>query len=171
MGSYVIKKWHVSEERDTNGYYIAIHGRSPGLMSWVLSLAGIEATVSFCVDNKNVIYSSGSWSGRSRKSIPLEKISSVYYGFSKPWKEALTLAVVGSALTYGIGAILFVPIAIVYYILNKKLTIGIGETSGVLSGIDMKRSVIEGKKLDEADAESAYSLLQRIADHANRHSH
>jgi len=169
--SYVIKEWYVSETANSHGHFIRIKGRAPGLISWILALIGIDDTVTFEVDNKNLIYSAGSWAGMVRKSIPLSMISSVYYGYAKPWQTALVIAVLGSLITAGIGALVFVPIALIYYVLNKTLTLGVGEVGGILSAINIKRSVIEGKKLDESDAETAYHLIQRLIDHANRKSH
>ena len=172
MSAYVVKSWKVSEEVNEQGNFVDIKGRAPGLISWFLALMGIDATVSIKVSNELFTFEAGSWSGRFYKTIPLSKISSVYYGYSKPWKEALVLfLILGVALgvpTYGVMTVIGGIIALLYYFLNKKLTLGVFEIGGGASGIEIKRSVIEGKKLDEKDAEQVGDLIQQLLISKNR---
>jgi hypothetical protein len=55
----------------------------------------------------------------------------------------------------------------IYYFLNKKLTLGVFEIGGSASGIEIKRSVIEGHKLDEKDAENVGSIIQHLIETKN----
>jgi hypothetical protein len=172
MSAYVVKSWNVSEQANADGNYVEIKGRAPGLISWILALVGIEPTVSIRISDKLFIFESGSWSGRFYKSIPLAKISSVYYGYSKPWKESLAIFFVLGILlgipTYGIMTVIGGALAFIYYYLNKTLSLGIYEIGGMASGIEIKRSVIEGKKLDETDAEKVESILKKLIDKYNK---
>jgi hypothetical protein len=171
MQAYVIKTWSVNESPDSKGNYIDIKGRTPGLISWLLALVGIEPTISVTVNDKMFICESGSWSGRFYKAIPLSKLSSIYYGYSKPWKESLflffILGIVLGIPTYGIMTIVGGIIALLYYFLNKTMTIGVFEIGGMLNGISIKRSVIENKALDEKDAEKFEKVLLALVEKYN----
>ncbi len=163
MAGYVVKTWDVGTKPNEEGNYVKIGGRAPGLWSWFLSLIKIDPTISIIFTQNKVIYESGSWQGKTRRVIPINSISSFYYGYTKPWKEALVMGIVLGILTFGLGLL----VGLIYYFLNKTLSIGICEKSGVMSGIDMKRSVIEGKKIDEKDAELVCSILERLVDAKN----
>ena len=183
MSAYVVKTWEVSTNQNESGNYIEIQGRPSGLVSWLLALMGIEPTVAIKVSDKTYSFESGSWSGRFYKSIPLTKISSVFYGYAKPWKEAIGLFIimlpivflVAQALAqgmngFGAGMLSFCAsliISLIYYFLNKKLTLGVFEVGGTATGIQIKRSIIEGKKLDETDAEHVGDLIKQLLEYKN----
>lgn len=187
MTAYVVKSWDVNEEVNANGNFVEIKGRAPGVISWFLALVGIEPTVAIKISEKLFVFEAGSWSGKSYKTIPIAKISSVYYGYSKPWKAALGIillfglflnipvwisslagkpAVTG--LGFLVGLLIAVGIGLLYYFLNRKLTFGIFEIGGIASGIEIKRSVIEGKKLDEKDAERVGNILNQLIESYNQ---
>lgn len=173
VSTYVIREWQVSNTPKSNGEYIRIQGRAPGLISWFLSLIGIEPSVDIRVTDKAVFFESGSWSGNLTRTIPLSKVSSVLHGFTKPWKESLILFAVlafisisifaeRSGAGVAIGILFSLIIAMVFYLLNKKLMLGVFEVGGLISGIHIKRSVIEGKKLDAADAAYVGKIIQGL---------
>lgn len=179
MQSYVIKSWRVASEPDESGAYIDIKGRAPGLLSWFFSLMGIEPTVTLRVTAREFMMESGSWSGRIVNYVPLAKVSSIVHGFTKPWKEALIMLVVFIALAAGsaqaggggVAAGLFligIISSVLFYILNKKLTVAVFEVGGAISGLQIKRSVIEGKRLDQADAEQASGIITWLVANKNQ---
>lgn len=162
----VIKSWKVDESA-ADGNLVKIVGREPGLISWLLSLVGIDATTTFVVTSEKIIYEQGSWQGQTKMIVPLRVVTRSYYGYTKPWKESLAIAVVASfvltALT-GFGGI-FGPIAgIVYYFLNKNISFGFVEMSAWSAGISFKRSVIEGQNIDEKQAEKILTFVQKLID-------
>lgn len=53
-------------------------------------------------------------------------------------------------------------IALAYYFLNRTLTLGFVENSGVVSGIMFKRSVIENIDINEKQARYACELTQAM---------
>ena len=57
-------------------------------------------------------------------------------------------------------------IAALCYMLNKRMTVGIVEHSGVQSQLVFKRSVLEGLQLDEASSAQASDVLQWLMDAA-----
>jgi hypothetical protein len=166
MNPYVIKKWQVSETAGADQNNIEIEGRAGGLLSWLMSKVGISPTVKVEIGAEKIRFAEGSLAGNAHRIIPLESISSTFYGYAKPWKEALLIAIVLGIPTFGIGVIL----AIVYYYLNKSMTVGFVEVSGVVNAIAFKRSVIEGIKVDETQAQQVAELTQRLIDARKRPS-
>ena len=175
MAAYVLKQWEVSEKPNDNGFFIEIAGRRPGLVSWVLSIIGIEATIRFFVSDKSVILAVGSWAGIVKRVIPLTQISSLQYGFTRPWKACLSafttsVFLVGSmmaseavSLPIGLGIVLVVGlVCLAYYTLNQRLSVGVRESGGLTNAVEFKRSVIEGKKLEERDARMVCDIIQAL---------
>jgi hypothetical protein len=177
MSVYVLKKWHASSEPNEDENYVDVSGRSPGLISWVLSLIGIEPTVRLTASTHGVSFEQGSLAGTHKRLIPLRSISSVYHGFTRPWRETLALLFMGNTVVTGIVAAMaensdgiagkaFLAYAIVfglvfvYFALNKQMALGIVENGSVVSGIRFKRSVIEGKALTGDDAANVSSILE-----------
>lgn len=150
--SYVVKEWTVQPEPAPGAPYVVIKGRAPGLISWVMSLMGLEATATFVVTEDCCIHEHSSLFGSSRRVIPLNSVSSTVTGYRKP-VEYLILA---AALCWTI-----VPpiILVVMYFLNKTLTVGIVERAGIANIIQFKRSVIEGQNIDEASARHVTEIV------------
>jgi len=178
-GAMVISEWHVAYQPDASGAYVSIRGRQAGLLSWILSILGVERGVRLEADTKHIKFKEGDMGGSSTRVIHLDSISSTYYGFKKPWAEAIVIiwllggalwglggALIGGTLGSLIGGIVAVGIAALYYFLNKRMTVGIVEHSGVQSQLVFKRSVLEGLQLDEASSAQASDVLQWLMDAA-----
>jgi hypothetical protein len=183
MSALVLKAWKVSNKPvDTDGNYVVISGRKSGLISWILSLVGIDPTTTIKVGSDRVEFHESSMSGTNNRMIPLKGVCSTYFGYHKPWKQAVgmffvlawlmgsvVVAIAGDSRSGGspVGSILFVllvsfVIALLYYFLNRTLTLGFVENSGVISGIQFKRSVIENIDVDEPAARYACELIQAL---------
>jgi len=52
--------------------------------------------------------------------------------------------------------------ALLYYFLNRTLTLGFVEASGVISGIRFKRSVIENLDINQEQAKRVCVIVQRL---------
>tara|TARA_B100000459_G_scaffold143689_1_gene105557 strand:+ start:298 stop:891 length:594 start_codon:yes stop_codon:yes gene_type:complete len=178
-GAMVISEWHVGHQPNSSGAYVSIRGRQAGLLSWILSILGVERGVRLEADTKHIKFKEGDMGGSSTRVIHLDSISSTYYGFKKPWAEAIVIiwllggalwglggALIGGTLGSLIGGIVAVGIAALYYFLNKRMTVGIVEHSGVQSQLVFKRSVLEGLQLDEASSAQASDVLQWLMDAA-----
>ena len=172
--TYVIKEWFASETPNQDGIYVHITGRKGGLMSFFMSLVGIDPTVSLVVDRENVRFKRGSWTGYSSWVTPLEKLCSGHYGYSKPFWSAVLWIVIGVALLVfsdghsGIlilGAIAILG-AMAYYVLNKTLVLGFTYIGGGIlhpgDELKFKRSVIEGKNIDEFATERIVAIIEMI---------
>lgn len=167
MNPFVIKKWQVSETVvNSTQNYVLIEGRAAGFISWLLSLVGISPTVNLEINSERIKFAEGSLAGSAHRVIPLENVCSTYYGYAKPWKEALFIGLLLGIPTFGIGAI----IGVIYYYLNKHMTLGFIEVSGVGNGIAFKRSVIEGINVDEKQAQQVAELVQKLIDAKKRPS-
>lgn len=118
---------------------------------------GIDPVTEVEVKENIIMISAGSLAGRETRVIPLRSISSTYYGYEKPWKEAVVLGAVLTPL-FGLGLI----IGPLYYFLNKNLSVGIIEGSGWVGGFSFKRSVIEGKNIQEAEAYGVIKIIRDI---------
>ena len=178
-GAMVISEWHVGHQPNSSGAYVSIRGRQAGLLSWILSILGVERGVRLEADTRHIKFKEGDMGGSSTRVIHLDSVSSTYYGFKKPWAEAIAMvfvlgpiivpmvvAFINSALGAIIGGLVTLGIAALYYMLNKRMTVGIVEHSGVQSQLVFKRSVLEGLQLDESTSAQASDVLQWLMDAA-----
>lgn len=182
MSALVIKAWKAEGKPiDEKNNYVSIVGRESGLIAWILSLMGVDPTTSIRVGMDRVEFSSSSLAGTQSRLIPLQSVCSTYYGYHKPWKAAVAIVAfflffgtsIASALVDGgsrnsqvsvfLGTFVagFV-VALIYYFLNRTLTLGFVETSGVVSGIKFKRSVIENMDINETQAKTVCTIVQRL---------
>ncbi|GAA0822287.1 hypothetical protein KO495_15945 [Colwellia sp. D2M02] len=152
--SLVIKKWFADEEANENGDYVHLVGRESGLLSWLLSLLKIDSTNEVEIKENIIKFTSSSLAGQEKRIIPMQSITSAYYGYQKPWQMALALTVI-LAPVFFIGFI----VGPLYYFLNKSLTVAVVESSGWVGSFSFKRSIIEGQNINE---EEAYRVIEII---------
>ena len=162
--AFVIKSWKASHQPDVNQNYIEISGRAAGLFAWILNSLGISPTVRFLVREDKVMFQKGSLEGTLNVITPLENLCSTFYAFRRPWKEAVFLGIVVGLVTIALFAIPGILVALLYYALNKTLSIGFTDVGGRIYEIPFKRSVIEGRNLDETEAARACDLMQSLVE-------
>ncbi|HUZ93589.1 MAG TPA: hypothetical protein VMU57_01610 [Edaphobacter sp.] len=162
--AFVIKSWSASSNPDADQNYVNISGRAGGLVAWLLNALGISPTVRLIVSGEKIIFQKGSLEGTLNFLTPLENTCSMFYAFKRPLKEAIVLGIVLGLATFFTFGILGIAIAILYYVLNKTLTIGFTDMGGRMSEIPFKRSVIEGQVIDEAEAARVCDIVQRLVD-------
>jgi hypothetical protein len=102
-------------------------------------------------------FTSSSFAGQEKRIIPINSITSAYYGYEKPWKMALLLGTVFMPVFF-IGLI----IGPLYYILNKNLTVGVVEASGWVGSFSFKRSIIEGQNINEEEAYEVIEIIRKL---------
>ena len=164
MNAFVIKSWSASDQPDADGNYVNINGRAGGLVSWLLNLLDISPTVRLTVRADKIIFQKGSLEGSLHFLTPLENACSMFYALKRPLKEAVILGIVLGAATFFTFGILGIAIAVLYYLLNKTLTIGFTDVGGRVSVIPFRRSVIEGQSIDEAEASRVCNIVQHLVD-------
>jgi hypothetical protein len=165
MGALVIKSWAVKNEPiDSENTYIEIVGRQGGLIAWLFTLLGIDVTTKLRITSEKIEFSDSSLAGTNHRLIPLESVCSTYYGYFKPWLACLIWGLVFIPLTFGISVIA----AMIYYFLNRRLTVGFVEDSGVINGIQFKRSVIENIDVNEEATRQVCELTEALIDFKKR---
>jgi hypothetical protein len=152
--SLVIKKWYAGDDANESGNFVHLVGREAGILSWLLSIFKIDPTSEIEIKDNLIKFTSASLAGQEKRIIPLNSITSAYYGYEKPWKMALVLTVLLIPVFF-IGLI----VGPLYYFLNKNLTVGVVEASGWVGTFSFKRSVIEGQNINE---EEAYKVIEII---------
>jgi len=183
--AYVIKSWRAADQPDANNHFVAITVRKEGVISWVLARFGVDPTVSITVSDSRIEFSEASLSGSIRRVIPLLSVCSSVYGYHKPWKKSLGIAIVlvwiiagiTSGITGGFsfgglfgGILVGSVVALLYFFLNRTLTLGFVEDSGVLSAIQFKRSVVENQDINEEQAGYVCQLVQACIEARQRDS-
>ena len=188
MAAYVIKSWRVTQQPDANNHYVTIIGRKEGIISWLLALFRIDPTVSIIVSDARVEFSEASLSGSVRRLIPLTGICSTLYGYHKPWRKAIVvffllswiitsiISAIGASGSNDhisiaglfIGLIVSFVVAVTYYFLNRTLTLGFVENSGVISAIQFKRSVVENQDINEKQAGYVCEVVQALVETRQR---
>lgn len=173
----VIQEWRASNEPDADGRFIRIRGRHAGFSSWVLSTLAISDDISVSVLEGRIEFEEASLAGHKRLMIPLPSISSVEYGYHKPWKGGLVLAVflmvairlltaAGSNSSglegWLIGLMAGLVAGAIFYVFNRNLRLGFREHSGEFNGIQFKRSFIENREISEMQAGYVCLLIQTL---------
>lgn len=166
----VVKSWKVTSQPAPGAPNISIVARDSGLLSFVLSTLGIDPTATLQVSSRHVFYEEGSLAGFTRRFVPLEHVASTFYGRIKPWKETgifMALSVVlGGSSGGAIGMLLTivgVALSMLYYFLNRTLTIGLIDVSGGPPiKLTFSRSMIEGQELDEKATENVIRVIEHL---------
>lgn len=182
MSALVIKAWRADTKPiDSKNNFVNITGREGGLVAWLLSLMGVDPTTTIRVGLDRVEFSSSSLAGTETRMVPLQSVCSTYYGYHKPWKAAASyialFAFLGvtfagpsaqstgegfSFTTFAVITGIGIAIALAYYFLNRTLTLGFVEHSGFVCAIRFKRSVIENVDINEEQAKSVCTIVQRL---------
>jgi hypothetical protein len=156
----VIKQWECGREANEQGNYVHLVGREGGLISWLLSLIGIDPVSEVEVKEDLIKFTSSSLAGKVIRIIPVKSLTSAYYSYEKPWKIAVGIFIVGFFLMpyYFLGLLVWIAGA-AYYVLNKNLAVAVVEASGWSGVFAFKRSIIEGQNIDE---EAGYEVIDVI---------
>ena len=142
--------------------------RKAGLISWILSLLGIDSTFTLSVYADRIESEEGSLSGRLKTTVPLSALDTYTNGFTKPVQWLACAAVMlllawffGIGRTEGVPFLLVAVFFLVAYFLEKCLVLSF--TTNGANGIYFffKRSVIEGVNVDETMADRIADIVKR----------
>jgi hypothetical protein len=133
---------------------VLIIGRQPGLLGWLLSMMGLDATTEFRVSGQGVQVRQGSAFGDIASIVPLRQIAAVSAGFAKP-AQYLILAVM--------TAILVIPpiVFVILYFLETRVAIMVETTGGARLAIQFKPSVIEGVNVNKDSALGVMNIINQ----------
>lgn len=142
--------WYSTTPED--GKYVRIVGRKSGLVDFFLSLLGIDSTTVFEVYRDHIRFKTSNLSGSTTMMIPMTSVSNTASGYFKPF----IYFVIGIPLLpmFGLGLI-----PIIYYFLHKSLMVSVTSHSADLAAIAFKRSVIEGVKVEQGDADKVVKII------------
>lgn len=166
----VIKEAEVNE----NGpLYVKIKGRKSGLITWLLTLLGIDSTTTFEVYEDRIEFSEGSLSGRIKEMIPLTTVCNLGTGYMKPilwlvWAFLFLIASFFCLANNSAGMMLFFLIltagAVFLYFFRKSMLLYAIPNSGSGAMIIFKRSLIENVNISEEDAYRIISLISKLVE-------
>jgi hypothetical protein len=169
----VVKHFYASTTPNAEGHYVEIAARQSGVWAWILALLKIDPTFLMQVSYNEIVYQATTLAGYRKTLITTGSVSSSFYGYHKPIKEALILLGVFLLMGYGaakgdsfLAAVLLVLIGVVvagvYYFLNKKLSIGFSEINGDDYGMLIKRSVIENTEINEEQMKLVADIISTV---------
>ena len=171
----VVKKFFVSNEPREDGVYVEILARQSGFFSWLFALFGLDPNYSLSILFDKVVYQASSISGFHKVILPIHSVSSIYFSNARPWGKALFwfLLFVGGAYAAAemgetkwvvISVVVGLIVAILVYILNRALTIGVTEVTDTTYPLVLKRSVIEGQEISEAKLAEISQIFVALLD-------
>lgn len=160
---------------------IEIEGRKPGVIAFLLTLIGIDATTSLLVTPRDIRFRKGSLYGEITSMMPLTAVASAHAGFAKPIglliaAGVIMLASLGGALGAaaehrgggGAGAAIAIlgfvvaAVLVVAYFLSKKMAVFVESSGGATFGLIFKRSVIEGVTVDIDKVKAVVDIIREL---------
>lgn len=164
----VVKEVMVDESAEMQ---VKIVGRKAGLISWLLSLLGIDSTFTLCVYSDRLESREGSLSGMLKTMIPLSSIDTYTTGFAKPFIclvfgiAFLVMTIFGwittGSFAGGFVFLIFAVVTFIMYALQKCLVLNFTTNGGNGICFLFKRSVIEGVNVDESFAERVGEIVKQ----------
>lgn len=159
-GSILVLRRFQIDETGVSGAHVLIEARQAGLISFILTLIGLDPNSSLKVTRGSIAFRTSSVFGSSQVSTPLPNIGAFVGGYKKPFL-ALVLSVItlfcgfSLILAYGelglyLSSLFFIIslVALIYYYVNKVMFIGFETSGGGTYGFAFKASVIEGVGID-----------------------
>ena len=174
-GSLVVKRCFVSPTPREDGVYVEVIGRQSGLWGWLLAVLRIDPLVEMRIRYTRVEYFAGSLSGYNRVVLPIESISSVFFGFSRPWGTAFFWFFVCVAVAMGMRELgenaIFVAlvftgafVATLVMVLGRARVIGLTEVTGDDYAMRLQRSLIEGQEIQQHQLEEISRIMLALLD-------
>ena len=180
MASYVVTSWTAANEAaPETGQFVAIHARSAGVVSWLLTQLQINPALTLTLSAEELALSRGSLSGDVAAIVPLENICSTRHGRQKPLTGALALLVVSlaaapslaalSPLATYLVALLGVIAAATYYLTGTRLVLAFTEHSGRTLTVPLQPGRGGPVAVDDAQAAYVAQLVQALIEERKSH--
>jgi hypothetical protein len=164
MGSALkIKQWDVTQTPNEEGNYVVVVGRTAGLVGWTLDLMGVSTITTFTVGKDYVILEEGSFAGNTYVAVPMNRLSGVVSGYTKPIKEAVIMGIVLAVPTCGLSVIG----AVIYYIISKQLTVGV-LVDGAEHSVAYTEATVDGVNVGREAAAEVTDLIRARMDAARK---
>lgn len=166
----VVRRFVVNE---AGPVFVEIEGRRAGLVGWLLALLRFDTTTTLRVYATRVELVSASFAGHLREMVPLSRTSRLGCGYLRPFGylvAALAEAWYGcqllredDGLLVGVVQLLLAACLVWLYFYSKSIVLQFRPKSGQGLGIAYKRSVIEGRNIDEKTGRRIIALVQGLA--------
>jgi hypothetical protein len=175
----LVLKRFVMGQTQAGGPFLDLEGRAPGMLSFVLSVLGIDPTLSLrCFSDRVEVVEAG-LQGRETVVIPLQKVSSIIGGHSRSLGSlvaagvfgllgvlAMFASVVGSgemggAVIGGVFWFVLAAIALVRFFLSRSMVLAVQNGGDKSFGLRFGQGVIEGVDVNPARVQQAVEMLNR----------
>jgi hypothetical protein len=152
-----------------DGLYVRVVGRPAGFMGWLLSVLGLLDDTVMVVNADDVRVVSASLSGKTQTVMPLKKIASSACGYTSNLGFIVTavIALLGGligSLKDGeiapfLGGLIVAAIFALFFWFSKRLIMTVESAGGLVVGMKFKHGIIQGTRVDFAQAQTAIDLL------------
>jgi hypothetical protein len=175
-GALVLRRFQI-DETGVSGANVWIEARQPGLVSFLLTLVGLDPNSSLRVTRGSISFQNSSVFGMNQVSTPLANIGAFVGGYKKPFWAlvfsglmfflGLSLAFTeDGGVLFGIFAFLAL-VGLVYYYLQKTMFMGFETSGGGTYGFAFKASVLEGVGVDIKRVESTIAYVNSLISSAS----
>ena len=176
-GSPMVLRRFQIDETGTSGANVWIEARQPGLVSFLLTLVGLDPNSSLRVTRGSISFRNSSVFGMNQVSTPLANVGAFVGGYKKPfWALVFSglMVLIGLSLAFTEdGGMLFgffsflAIVGLVYYYLQKTMFMGFETSGGGTYGFAFKASVLEGVGVDIKRVESTIAFVNTLISSAS----
>lgn len=156
---------------DPQSGHVSIVGRKPGIVAFLFTLMGLDATTTFRATPHEIQVHKASLFGQTRLVFPIPNVASAMCGYLKPIQFLfiagfLVLSGLYSSISTDSGAIMGISlflaaVFVLAYFLSKKLFVAVESSGGSGEVIVFKPSVIEGVSVDINTARDVIAMISQ----------
>ncbi len=172
----VLRRFQI-DETGVSGANVWIEARQPGIVSFLLTMVGLDPNSSLRVTRGSISFQNSSVFGMNQVSTPLANIGAFVGGYKKPFWAlvfsglmmlfGLSLALTeDGGILFGLFAILAL-IGLIYYYLQKTMFMGFETSGGGTYGFAFKASVLEGVGVDINRVEGTIAYVNSLISSAS----
>ena len=172
----VLRRFQI-DETGMSGANVWIEARQPGIVSFLLTMVGLDPNSSLRVTRGSISFQNSSVFGMNQVSTPLANVGAFVGGYRKPFwalvfSGLMMLAGLSLAFTEDGGILLglFVVLALIgliYYYLQKTMFMGFETSGGGTYGFAFKASVLEGVGVDIKRVEGTIAYVNSLISSAS----
>lgn len=176
-GSPLVLRRFQIDETGISGANVWIEARQPGLVSFLLTLVGLDPNSALKVTRGSISFRNSSVFGMNQVSTPLTNVGAFVGGYKKPfWALVFSALMFLTGLSLAFtedGGILFGLFALLalggllYYYLQKTMFMGFETSGGGTYGFAFKASVLEGVGVDIKRVETTISYVNTLISSAS----
>jgi hypothetical protein len=159
----------------SDGEFVSIAGREPGLVAWLLTSIGLDAEWRLIVTGQTVAFRKTSLYGEQESLVALDDIASAHCGYKKPIgllfaaAASAVLSIVVAAYLSGIRATQFAVIPLflavvlaILYFTQKSLSVGVETKGGMVLSLNFRPSIIENVRVDIEQTRYAVRIINAL---------